>query len=82
MRSSGSLRVAEVLDADVLAGMERLGDAAGDGIQFDADEAHAPGCPWLMKLPVPQPGSRIVALAGTPRRAMASWMAAMTVGEV
>ena len=41
-----------------------------------------PGWPWLMKLPVPQPGSRIVALAGTPRRAMASWMAAMTVGDV
>ncbi len=35
-----------------------------------------------MKLPVPQPGSRIVALPGTPRRAMASWMAAMTVGDV
>ena len=35
-----------------------------------------------MKLPMPHPGSRIVALAGTPRRAMASWMAAMTVGDV
>ena len=41
-----------------------------------------PWLPWLMKLPVPQPGSRIVALAGMPRRAMASWMAAMTVGDV
>ena len=41
----GQLRVAEVLDADVLLGVERLGDAAGDGIQFDADEAHAPACP-------------------------------------
>ncbi len=35
------LGVAEILDADVLAGMECLGDAAGDGIEFDADEAHA-----------------------------------------
>ena len=41
-----------------------------------------PSLPWLMKLPVPQPGSRIVALPGTPRRAIASWMAAMTVGDV
>ena len=78
----GQLGVAEILDADVLVGMERFGDPAGDGIQFDADEARAPGWPWLMKLPVPQPGSRIVALAGTPRRAMASWMAVMTVGDV
>ena len=36
----GQARVAEVLDADVLVGMECLGDAAGDGVQFDADEAH------------------------------------------
>ena len=78
----GQLGVAEILDADVVVGVERPGDAAGDGIQFDADEAHALGLPWLMKLPVPQPGSRIVALAGTPRRAIASWMAAMTVGDV
>ena len=35
-----------------------------------------------MKLPVPQPGSSTVALPGTPRRASASCMAAMTVGEV
>ena len=41
-----------------------------------------PGWPWLMKLPVPQPGSRMVALLGTPRRVMASWMEAMTVGDV
>ena len=32
-----------------------------------------------MKLPVPQPGSRMVALLGTPRRAMASCMDAITV---
>ena len=36
----GQLRISEVLDADVLAGVERPGDAAGDRIQFDADEAH------------------------------------------
>ena len=36
----GQLGVAEVLDADVLVGVERLGDAAGDGVQLDADEAH------------------------------------------
>ena len=41
----GQPRVAEVLDADVLVGVERLGDAAGDGIQLDADEALAAGWP-------------------------------------
>ena len=60
----GQLRVAEVLDADVVVGVQRSGDAAGDGIQLDADEAHALRRPWLMKLPVPQPGSRTVALRG------------------
>src|ERR1700733_5483326 len=37
----GSLRqarIAEILDADVLAGMERSSDPPGDGIQFNADE--------------------------------------------
>ena len=51
-------------------------------VQLDADEAHALRRAWLMKLPMPQPGSRTVALSGTPRRASASCMAAMTVGEV
>ena len=37
----GQLRVAEVLDADVVGGVKRAGDAAGDGVQLDADEAHA-----------------------------------------
>ena len=32
------LGVAEVLDADVGLGMERAGDAAGDGVELDADE--------------------------------------------
>ena len=41
----GQLGVAEALDADVLAGVECLGDAAGDGIQLDADEAHPLACP-------------------------------------
>ena len=36
----------------------------------------------LMKLPMPQPGSSTVADEGTPKRARASCMAAMTVGEV
>ena len=41
-----------------------------------------PGWPWFMKLPMPQPGSNTVALLGTPRWPMASWMALMTSGEV
>ena len=41
----GQLGVAEVLDADVLAGVERPGDAAGYGIQFNADEARSLLCP-------------------------------------
>jgi len=32
------LRVPKTLDADVLLRVDRLGDAAGDGIEFDADE--------------------------------------------
>ena len=36
----GQLGVAEALDADVLVGVERLGDAAGNRVQLDADEAH------------------------------------------
>ena len=39
----GQRGVAEILDADVVAGVECSGDPAGDGIQFDADEA----CPGL-----------------------------------
>ena len=35
----GQLRVGEALDADVVFGVERLGDAAGDAIQLDADES-------------------------------------------
>ena len=38
------LGVAEILDADVGLGMERAGDAAGDGVQLDADEPHALRC--------------------------------------
>ena len=38
----GQFGVAEILDADVLAGVERLGDAAGDGIHLDADERVPP----------------------------------------
>ena len=34
----GQACVAEVLDADVLAGMERFGDPPRDGIHFNADE--------------------------------------------
>ena len=44
--------------------MERPGDAAGDGIQLDADEAHVLPAARLMKLPVPQPGSRIGGVVG------------------
>ena len=82
MRSSGKLGVAEVFDADVLVRVECLRNAPGDGIQLDADEAMLPACAWLMKFPVPQPGSNMVALPGTPRRVIASWMAAITVGDV
>ena len=39
----GQARVAEVLDADVVAGVEHAGDAAGEAVQLDADEAHARG---------------------------------------
>ena len=39
----GQPRVAEVLDADVVAGVEGLGDAARERIELDADEAHALG---------------------------------------
>ena len=39
----GQSGVAEVFDADVGIGMQRLGDAAGDGVHLDADKA----CPWL-----------------------------------
>ena len=42
----------------------------------------SPGGAALMKLPVPQPGSSTVASLGTPRRARASCMAVITVGEV
>ncbi len=41
----GQLRVAEVFDADVLAGVKRLGDPAGDGIHLDADERWPLACP-------------------------------------
>ena len=41
----GQLGVAEILDADVLVGVERSGDAPGDGIQFNADEALSLLCP-------------------------------------
>jgi hypothetical protein len=41
-----------------------------------------PGRAYAMKLPTPQPGSRMVLESGTPKRAIASWIEAMTVGEV
>jgi hypothetical protein len=34
-------RVAEVLDPDVMAGIERTGDPAGNAVHLDADKAHA-----------------------------------------
>ena len=34
-------RVAEVFDADVVAGVQHAGDAPGEAVQLDADEAHA-----------------------------------------
>ena len=37
----GQPAVAEILDADVLARMQRPSDAAGNRIQLDADEAHS-----------------------------------------
>ena len=41
-----------------------------------------PGGAGHMNLPIPQPGSRTSAFAGTPSRAMPSWMAVTTVGDV
>ena len=41
-----------------------------------------PAGAWLMKLPVPQPGSSTVASGGTPSRRKALCMARMTIGEV
>ena len=37
----GEQRVAKVLDADVVGGVERAGNPPGEGIEFDADKAHA-----------------------------------------
>ena len=36
-------RVAEILDPDVMVGMNGPCNAAGDGIQFAADKVHPPG---------------------------------------
>ena len=41
----GQLGVAEILDADVVAGVDRPGDAAGYGVEFNADEAVSLLCP-------------------------------------
>ena len=41
MRSSGSLVSRKFSMRMSWLGVERPGDAAGDGIQLDADEAHA-----------------------------------------
>ena len=37
----GEQRVAKVLDADIVAGVKRASDPPGEGIEFDADKAHA-----------------------------------------
>ena len=37
----GERRVAKVLDADVVGGVKRASDPPGEGIEFDADKAHA-----------------------------------------
>ena len=37
----GERRVAKVLDADVVGGVKRAGNSPGEGIEFDADKAHA-----------------------------------------
>jgi len=57
----GQARVAEVLDADVLIGVEGAGDAA-ERRSSSMPMKRYPGWPRLMKLPVPQPGSRMRAL--------------------
>src|SRR5262249_6593413 len=41
--SFGQLGIAEILDADVLAGVKRLGDPPGDAVQFHANETHVLG---------------------------------------
>ena len=56
-------RVTEVLDPDVLPGMQCLGDAAGDQVQLDADEAH-PARGQAHEIARAQPGSRTVAVGG------------------
>jgi len=77
----GQAGVAEVLDADVLAGVKRPGDPAGDAVLLHTDEPHAL---WRVahEIAVPQPGSSTAAFAGMPSRARASCIAWMTVGEV
>ena len=37
----GEQRVAKVLDANVVTGVKRAGNSPGEGIEFDADKAHA-----------------------------------------
>ena len=36
----GQLRVAEILDTDVVVGMQQLGDAAGNAVELNTDKAH------------------------------------------
>ena len=74
-------RVAEAFDADVLMGVDCLGDTTGNLVQFNADETMS-GPSVAHEVAAPQPGSRIVALAGTPRRSKPSCIATMTVGDV
>ena len=78
---SGKAGVAEVLDADVVRGVEGPGDSPRERVELDADEVH-PRRGEPRKFPMPHPGSSTVASAGTPRRVRASCIACMTTGEV
>ena len=77
----GQARIAEVFDADVVAGVERAGHPSREVIQFHADEAHAFRGVG-QEVPDAKPGSSTRASGSTPRRANAACMAWMTMGEV
>ena len=77
----GQFGVAEILDADVRFGMKCFGNAAGNRIHLDADETHplaglaheiAGAASWLQHR----------GISGNSQAGDASWMAAMTVGDV
>ena len=73
--------VAEVFDADVMAGIERAGDAP-EMLSSSTPMKRMLSGASPMKLPMPQPGSSTVASSGTPKCLSAPCMARMTSGAV